>query len=62
MVHKTEFTCDIRGDHVYKTKWTPVFNEKLNCKKNNREEALSYDEHSVGVFKKEETLVGQNTY
>ena len=32
------------------------------AKKNNREEALSYDEHSVGVFKKEETLVGQNTY
>ena len=53
MVHKIEFTCDIRTDHVYKTSWTPAFNEKLNCKKNNREEALSYDENSVGVVKKE---------
>ena len=62
MVHKIEFTCDIRTDHVYKTSWTPAFNEKLNCKKNNREEALSYDENSVGVVKKEGTLAGQNTY
>ena len=27
-------------------------------KKNSREETLSYDEHSVGVFKKDGTLVG----
>ena len=64
MVYKIEFTCVIRGYDVYKTNWTPVLNEKLNCKKktnnnnNNREEALSYDKHSVGVFKKDGTLVG----
>ena len=58
MVYKIEFTCEIRGHDVYKTNWTTVLNEKLNRKKNNHEEALSYDEHSVGVFKKDGTLVG----
>ena len=57
MVLEIEFMCGIRGHHVYKRNWIPVLNEKLNCKKDNREEALSYDKHSVGVFKKEETLV-----
>ena len=58
MVYKIEFTCGIRKHHFYKTNWTPVLNEKLNCKTDNRDEALSYDKHSVGVFKKNETLVG----
>ena len=40
MVYKIEFMCGIRGYHVYKTNWTPVLNEMLNCKKDNREEAL----------------------
>ena len=31
---------------------TPVLNEKLDCKKDNREEALSHDKHAVGVLKK----------
>ena len=31
--------------------------EKLECKKDNREEALSHDKHLVGVFKRDETLV-----
>ena len=55
-VCKNEFTCGIRGHHVYKRNWTLVLNEKLNCKKDNREEALSYDKHSVGVFQKDGTL------
>ena len=50
MVYKIEFTCGIRGHHVYKTNWILVLIEKLDCKKDNREEALSYDEHPVGVF------------
>ena len=58
MLYKIEFTCGVRGHHVYKTTWTPVLNEKLDCKKDNREEALSHDKHSVGVFKKDGTLVG----
>ena len=58
MFYKVEFTCAIMGHHVYKTSWTPVLNEKLECKKDNREEALSHDKHSVRVFKRDETLVG----
>ena len=58
MLYKVEFICAIRGHHVCKTSWTPVLNEKLECKKDNREEALSHDKHSVGVFKRDETLVG----
>ena len=58
MLYKIEFTCGVRGHHVYKTTWTPVLNEKLDCKKDNREVALSQDKHSVGVFKKDGTLVG----
>ena len=52
MVYKIEFTCGIRRHQVYKTNWTLLLNGKLDCKKDNREEALSYDKHSVGVFKK----------
>ena len=55
MLYKIEFMCSVRGHHVYKTTWTPVLNEKLDCKKDNREEALSHDKHSVRAFG---TLVG----
>ena len=58
MFYKVEFTCAIRGHHVYKRSWAPVLNEKLDCKKDNLEEALSHGKHSVGVFKRDETLVG----
>ena len=58
MLYETEFTCGIRGHHVYQTTSTPVLNEKLDCKKDNREGALSHDKHSVGVFKKDDALVG----
>ena len=55
---RIQFTCAIRGHHVYKASWTPVLNEKIECQKDNREEALSHDKHSVGVFKRDKTLVG----
>ena len=58
MVYKIEFTCGIKRHHVYKTNWTPVLNEKRNCKNGNCEEALSYGKHSVGVFKLIATVVG----
>ena len=48
--------CAIRGHHVYKITWFPVINEKFNCKKHNREEALSYDKHPFGHFFKNGTL------
>ena len=52
MVYKIEFTLGTRRYHVHETNLALVLNEKLNCKRDNREEALSYDEHCVGVFKK----------
>ena len=48
----------LRGHYVYKTNQTPVLNDQLNYKKENCENALSYNKHSFGVFKKDETLVG----
>ena len=58
MIYKIEFRRDIRKHHVYKITWFSVVSEKLNCKKDDRKEALSYDKHTVGVFKKDGTLVG----
>ena len=57
MMYKIDFTCGIRGHHAYKTNWTPVLNEKLDCKKDNREEALGNNKHSIGVYRKDGTLV-----
>ena len=49
--YKVDFTCTIRGHHVYKTAWTPV-------KKDEREEAIDYDKHAVNVFKKDACSLG----
>ena len=58
ILYKIEISCGIEGHHVYKRMWTPDLNEKLDRKKDNREEALSNDEHAVGVFTNDGTLVG----
>ena len=57
MIYKIYFSCGIRRHHVYKTNWTPVLNEKLDCKIDNREEALGHDKHSIGVYRKDGTLL-----
>ena len=57
MVHKTEFRCAIRGHQIYKITWFSVINEKLDYKKKDREEALSYDKLVVEVFLKNGTLI-----
>ena len=51
MVYNIDFECAIREHHVYKSCWTPSVGVKLKCKKDDREEALDYDSHAVGVFK-----------
>ena len=56
-VYHIEFQCAIRGHHAYKN-WTPTMREKLICKKDDREEALSYDDHAIGVYKNGSELVG----
>ena len=55
---KIEFGCAIRRHHLHKITWFSVINEKLDCKEDDREKALSYDKHTVGVFKKNETPAG----
>ena len=40
MMYKIDFTCGVRGHHIHKTNWTLMLNEKLDCKKDNRKEAL----------------------
>ena len=52
-----EFLTNIRGHHVYKNTWCPKPDEKLICRKDNREDAIRYDEFSIGVYK-DEKLVG----
>ena len=54
---KIEFLTNIRGHHVYKNTWCPELDEKLICRKDNREDAIRYDELSIGVYK-DEKLVG----
>ena len=46
-----------KGVTCLQTKWSLVLNEKLNNKKDNREEALSYGKYSVRALKKNETLI-----
>ena len=58
MEYKVEFNAAIRVHHIYKANWTPRPNEMLSIKKDNRQEALSYDIHALGVHKAEGTLAG----
>ena len=58
MVRRIEFTFTIRVHHVHKTTWLSVINEKLHCKEDDQEEALSCDKYATGVFKNDGTLVG----
>jgi len=44
-----KFETNIRGHHVYKDVWKPSIGEKLICKFDEREEAIEYDENSIGV-------------
>ena len=48
----TWYTISILNvQYVYKSCWTPSVGVKLKCKKVDREEALDYYSHAVGVFK-----------
>ena len=55
LILKIHFTG---GHHVYKTNWTSMLKEKLDCKKDNREEVLGHNKHSIGVYRKDGTRVG----
>ena len=52
MYYKIEFCTNIRGHHVYQTGWTPELAERLIRLKDNRSEAMEYDKHAIGVYKR----------
>ena len=56
MCYKIQFISVIRGHQVYKDRWRPVIGEKLQTKKEPREDALSY---AIGIYK-EGGLVGHH--
>ena len=56
MEYKVEFNAAIRGHHIYKANWKPKPNEMLSIKKDNCQEALSYDIHALGLYKADGTL------
>ena len=51
MSYEMKFKVAIRGHYVYKVTCTPILDEVLICKKDNREEAKEYHLHAVGVYK-----------
>ena len=55
VIVSTEMSCVIRGYHVYKTVWTAILGEELECR---REVNNSVDRYAVGVYKLDGTLVG----
>ena len=60
LCYKTELKSVIRGHHVYQSLWTSNVGEKLFTTPDKREEAFSYDEFAVSVYKDEKCslLVG----
>ena len=60
LCYKTELKRVVRGHHVYQSVWTSTVGENLFTAPDKREEALSYDEFAIGVYKDEKCslLVG----
>ena len=56
--YKIGFPTNIREHHVYKSVWKAKKGERLDCHKDDRDEASMYD-HVIGVYKieKDSTLV-----
>lgn len=57
MRYKIQFNNVIRGHHIYKDDCTPKVREKLEAKKDTREEAVANDKYVIGLYK-EDKLVG----
>ena len=51
MYFKVDFDTIIRGHHVYRSVWTPVLDEVLECQEDTRTEAKEHDENAIGVYK-----------
>ena len=60
MVYEMKFKAAIRGHHAHKTMWTPVLEEVLICKKDNRKEAKEFNVNAVGAYKVQISPEGEN--
>lgn len=63
MYFKVDFETVIRGHHVYKSTWTPMMDQELECEQDTRDEAKEHDANAVGVYlvkkhSEEKKLVG----
>ena len=60
LCYKMELKRVVRGHHVYQSVWTCTVGENLFTAPDKREEALSYDEFTIDVYKDEKCslLVG----
>ena len=47
----------VRGYHVYQSAWTSTVGENRFTAPDKREEALSYDEFAIGVYKDEKCIL-----
>ena len=53
LCYKTELKSVVRGHHVYQSVWTSTVFESLFTARDEREEALSYNEFAINVYKDE---------
>ena len=53
LCYKTELKSLVFGQHLYHSVWTSAVGENLFTAPDKGEEALSYDEFTIGVFKDE---------
>ena len=51
LCYKTELKSAVRGHHVYQPVWSSTVGENLSTAPDKMEEALSYDEFAIGVYK-----------
>lgn len=64
MYFKVNFETVVRGHHVYKSVWTPVMDQELECAHHTRDEAKEHDVNAIGVYlvnkqlEDKKTLVG----
>ena len=59
MDSEREYLClesCVRGDHIYKKRWTPLVGERLRTRK---EDSNCHDRFAVAVFKADKSTVGR---
>ena len=50
MYFKVNFETVVRGHHVYKSVWTPVMDQELECAHDTRDEAKEHDVNAIRVY------------